>query len=105
MAILRQTETGRRLRRIVVKADFIQELMTVGWASDLRASCVAGLPPGAVFMASTFDPGDLLVSMFFFHPSFDPVPDGETVPELPVAWHWERPESLGVTVVNEGGTK
>lgn len=99
-----RNETGRRIRRVVITAELLHDMMTVGWVGG-QVTCVAGLPPGAVFTASTFDPGYALVSLYFHHPSFDPVPDGETVPDLPVAWHWHGSNGLGVTLVNKEGDK
>lgn len=85
-----RTDNGRRLARVDVTLDLFRDLVTLGSVTPGAVTCVAGLPPGAVFMASTFDAGSLVASLFFYHASFAPVPDGEIPPLVPVAWHVDR---------------
>lgn len=70
----------RRLVRVSMTVDLLQELLTQGFRADLE--CEIGLPAGAVFIGSTTDAPSLDVNLFFEHESFQPVPMGEMVPLL-----------------------
>lgn len=72
----------RRLVCVKISQPLFLQLVTTGWESRGRLRCVAGLPPDAVLVNTiiTSEMGD--AAYVFYHPTFDPVPDGQYMPTL-----------------------
>jgi hypothetical protein len=72
---------GRRIVCVPVSFDLLREMAIKG--ARIRAiEVVEGVPPDSEFIGSTFSESELVVYLFFGHPSFERVPPGEIVPRL-----------------------
>lgn len=67
--------------QVPISMEYLQRMMTVG--ESFCATCVDGLPHGAVFESSYYSAGERIVYLVFSHPSFTEIPIGAL---LPVLW-------------------
>lgn len=70
----------RRMVRVTVALPFMTQMTTQG--AEVHFRVTKGLPEGAEYVANSFDARNMAGYMFFYHPSFEPVKDGGTVPEF-----------------------
>ena len=79
----------RNIVRVQISHEMIIHMMTEGWKVEY-VTCTKGLPKDATFERGyTDDRGD--VFWIFSHESFEPVRDGEKIPELTPTFQVEYP--------------
>ena len=83
-------QTGRRIARVTVDIGFLQDMLTAGNRLD-GVIVTQGLPDGAQFVGSSYDPQRLTAELFFVHESFDIVDTGNMVPQFPIVYERRQP--------------
>ena len=71
---------SRRMVRVAVSCDIVRHMVTNGRRVCAAIEVEGGLPEGAQFTHSAFDPSEGIAYLFYEHESFAPVPFGERVP-------------------------
>ena len=66
--------------RVAVSCDIVRHMVTNGRRVCAAIEVEGGLPEGAQFTHSAFDPSEGIAYLFYEHESFAPVPFGERVP-------------------------
>lgn len=81
----------RNLVRVPISLEFFVRMVTEGAMID-AAFCAKGIPAGAKFVGSSYDPRGICGYLFFEHESFAPVKEGGIIPELLPEFVSGRPE-------------
>jgi len=71
----------RRIARIVVTDENLIRMMFTNFEAKIKT--IQGLPEEAVFLTAVNDPAKSECWFFFYHPSFESVPLGKEIPEIP----------------------
>jgi len=72
----------RRLVIVKISQELFLQVVTTGWESRGKLRCVAGIPPNAVLVNTLITSEMADAGYVFYHPSFDPVPEGQHIPAL-----------------------
>jgi hypothetical protein len=75
-----------RYVRVPVAPEIISRTIRDG---SPRITIKSGLPPDAIFAGADFDHLSRCFVMFFLHPSFDPVPLGQMLPNAEIVMSME----------------
>jgi hypothetical protein len=70
----------KRLMAVPMSLELWQGMMTEGYRAALE--CTKGLPEGAELVSSYYDGERGRAVLIFHHESFDPIPEGGTIPTL-----------------------
>ena len=75
----------RRLVRVAVSFDLLRDMMDEAYETHGTIRNASGLPSDAVFITDGFDQSRQIAYLIFYHESFDIVPHGVIVPEIPIS--------------------
>lgn len=82
---------NKRMVRVQISQELWVEMVRQDWTTgDRIITCTEGLPVDAIFAGSTFDPLDMSSYLFFTHPTFAEVLEGQPVPLFSVAHSYTR---------------
>jgi hypothetical protein len=75
---------NRRMVRVPITIQLLQGFIVHGM-KNLNISVDSGIPEDAQYVGSTTDERNLTAYLFFSHPSFDEIPEGQMIPDrLPI---------------------
>lgn len=87
--------TARHVRRVAVHPRFFVEIMMHG--SEAVDVVADALPEGTGYIMATWDPIGAVVWIIVEHDSFDPITEGEIIPEHPAPVFRRRPALVRMT--------
>ena len=81
--------SSKNLKRVVITPTALGQLLTMdgNWKTN------RGVPEGSKFCGMTFDPPTNTIHIFIEHSIFPEIPEGSTIPELPVEFITQAPQS------------
>ena len=88
----------RRLVVVKVSQPLFLQFVTTGWESRGKLRCVAGIPPDAVLVNTFIDPQMGDAGYVFYHPLFDPVPEGKFFPTLGIVMRTVEEEEATMNI-------
>jgi hypothetical protein len=71
---------NRRMVRVLVSIQLLKDFIVNG-TRHLNISVDSGIPEDAQYIGSTTDERNLTAYLFFSHPSFDEIPEGQAIPD------------------------
>lgn len=71
----------RNIKMVVVSGELFSNWMRVGFTPE-GIVCTKGVPRDSTYMGAAYLPESDCVGMIFYHPSFEPVIEGDRLPQV-----------------------